>query len=83
MTETSIDQNTPNISYSKTQPLAFKIRNSIIEWLVRIHKKLEGYNTTLFKTIHLLDSYLSKEHTTLNRKDIQLSSAYVYLFVIN
>ncbi len=79
MTETSTTIQT-NTTYTTTQPLAFQIRNSIIEWLFRIHKKLEGDNITLFKTIHLLDAYLNKEQSRLSKKDIELSSA-VCLFI--
>jgi hypothetical protein len=61
-------------NYSQRQPFAYHIRIGIIEWLLIIHKRLGGQKQTFFKCIDLLEHYLSRVTTLLDRNDICLYS---------
>ena len=61
--------------YSTTQSEAYSLRNYIIEWLYRIHLKLEGDAETFFKAIYYLDKYIYNTKRVLDKRSLMLTSA--------
>jgi hypothetical protein len=70
----------PFFNYIKNQPLAYQIRESIIEWLYIIHNRLGGVKQTLFITVDILERFLSKVKHNLDKNDLLLYAG-VCLFI--
>jgi hypothetical protein len=52
----------PSLGYMHTQnDINEKMRAILIDWLIEVHLKFKLLPETLFRTVNMLDRYLSKE----------------------
>lgn len=49
-----------------------KMRAVLIDWLVEVHQQFSMLQETLYLTVAILDRYLQKAASTINRKSLQL-----------
>lgn len=55
------NENLPNPKlFEKQTNITHRMRATVIDWLVEVHKKLKMHTDTLYLTVYLMDSYLSE-----------------------
>lgn len=57
-----------------------KMRSILVEWLIELNEEFKLTRDTLFKAVHIVDSYLSRTKLSVPRKSLQLVGT-VSLFI--